>query len=123
TGQSVSRWPGLTSTDTMIARIAVIRDAGEGQIGVLARTDILGPEWPFERTLERLNAYRTAGADWTMAVFVRSAAELTASAAPSPEQAIAIAVPGAGGYRPTVADAERAGCRGFLVTGPHAIAH
>jgi hypothetical protein len=58
-----------------------------------------------------------------MPVFVRSPSELAATAAPSPAQAIAIAVPGAGGYRPGIVDAERASCRGILVTGPHAIAH
>lgn len=123
TGQSVSRRPGLTSIETMNARIAVIREAADGQLGVLARTDVLGADWPFERTLERLAAYRAAGADWTMAVFVRSSSELAATVAPSPAQAIAIAVLGAGGYRPSVGDAARAGCRGILVTGPHAVAH
>lgn len=117
TGQSVSSKPALCPTSTMIARIDTVRSAGADELIVLARSDVLGGDWPFETTLGRLDAYRQAGAQWTMPVFVRSQAELAAAAELNPEGTIAIAVRGASGYAPSVADSAQLGCRGLIVTG------
>jgi 2,3-dimethylmalate lyase len=117
TGQSVSSAPKLCSTATMQARVRVARKAGGDDFIVLARSDVLGEDWPFETTLERLEAYRAAGAQWTMAVFVRSREELAASAGVNPHGSIAIAVPGSSGYIPSAQDASELGCRAMLVTG------
>jgi methylisocitrate lyase len=117
TGQSVSARSGLCSPETMLARVNVAKNAGGTDVKVLARTDVIGADWPREHTLERLSAYRDAGADWTMAVFVRSYEELVATADVNVDGALAIAVPGATGYVPTARESFAAGCRGILVTG------
>lgn len=101
----------------MLARVDAARSAGGDDFIVLARSDILGPDWPFETTLERLNAYRAAGAQWTMPVFVRSREELAEAVAVNPEGTTAIAVPGSSGYAPSADEAFALGCLALIVTG------
>jgi 2-methylisocitrate lyase-like PEP mutase family enzyme len=118
TGQSVAASsPGLCDACDMVARIRVAKEAGVGGLAVLARTDIVGGDWPFDETLGRLEQYRDAGADWLTAVYVRSREELAAAAHVGKDQFVGIAVPGATGYIPDPADAFSLGCVGLIVTG------
>lgn len=118
TGQSVARSnPKLGEPTAMIERIRAAKEATGGSLRVLGRTDLVGHEWRFEDTLERLELYRDAGADWLTAVFLRSQAELASASAVSAGQFVAIAVPGATGYVVNHRDAFAAGCVGVIVTG------
>jgi 2-methylisocitrate lyase-like PEP mutase family enzyme len=118
TGQSVSRSnPKLSDPAVMVARIRVAKEATNGALGVLARTDLAGAEWRFEDTLERLERYREAKADWLTAVFLRSQTELASAVGISDGRFVAIAVPGVTRYVPEPSDAFEAGCVGVIVTG------
>lgn len=118
TGQSVdAAAPGLCTPETMVARIAAAKEATGGALEVLARTDVLGAEWPFDETVARLARYRDAGADRLTAVFLRSAEELAGANDVAPDRFVAVAVPGPGGFVPEPEDASAAGCAGVIVTG------
>jgi 2-methylisocitrate lyase-like PEP mutase family enzyme len=118
TGQSIAvGTPGLCDPTVMVDRIRRVQDATGGQLGVLARTDLVGASGEIGDSLERLTRYREAGADWLTAVFVRSRDELAACANIAPERFVAIAVPGTTGYVPDPADAFAVGCVGTIITG------
>jgi 2-methylisocitrate lyase-like PEP mutase family enzyme len=117
TGQSVAAAPGLGDPSLMIERIASARDDAGARLTVLARTDVIGPDWPFEQTLDRLKAYAAAGADLLTAVYLRSRTELAAAADAVDGRFVAIAVPGSSGYVPDPGDAFASGCRAVIVTG------
>ena len=76
TGQSRPPNAQLAEPDAMCSRIRIVRVAAQGEMGILARTDILNSRWPLENSIARLERYVDAGADWVVAVNVRSADEL-----------------------------------------------
>ena len=118
-GQSVAAQPGLCTPQTMAARVRLARAVGGEELKLLARTDILGADWPLDEVLRRLELYLEAGADWAMPVYLRSAGELERAAAVAPGRVIALAAPGASGYVPTLEEARAAGLRALLVVGQH----
>jgi 2-methylisocitrate lyase-like PEP mutase family enzyme len=118
TGQSVAATgAGLCEPSVMVERIQAAKDATRGRLGVLARTDVVGPDWRFEESLSRLALYRDAGADWLTAVFVRSRAELVLAAELAADRLVAVAVPAVTGYVPEPREASSSGCAGVIVTG------
>lgn len=106
--------PGLCHPDDMVARIKVVHEATDGRLHVIARTDVLGKDWPFEESLARLRAYEEAGAQWLMPVGLRSRDELEQTCALAPNRVIAVATPGATGYLPSLEDARACNCRALL---------
>ena len=109
TGQSTGAKPALCDPDEMCRRITVAKDAGDGDMWVLARTDVLSNDWPIEETLRRLGLYLEAGADAVTAVYVRSPQDIEAVGALAPGRALSINGRGPNGYVPTISDAKAAG--------------
>jgi 2-methylisocitrate lyase-like PEP mutase family enzyme len=108
-------YPGaneLCSIEVMLGRIEVVQSAGGGQVRLLARTDILGPDWPFDETKRRLERYLAHGADWVIPAFLRTHQELTTISNLAPRKAMSM--PEVDGF-PTIADSVNAGCCGAVV--------
>jgi 2-methylisocitrate lyase-like PEP mutase family enzyme len=117
TGQSIGVRPGLCSSDLMVRRIRVIRSVAGSNLGILARTDVIGKEWDFQETIRRLSLYLDAGATWVLANWLRSADELQAVAALSAGRAFSMNVHGVGGYIPSITETRNLDLRGILMTG------
>lgn len=116
TGQSVNpNDPGLCEPSTMWDRIRRIRGVAGTDIQILARTDRV-PGVSFDQSVQRLVSYEEAGANWVLPVFLESRDELEVLSREFVDRLFVITVAGRGGYVPTVADIEMAGCRAVLVT-------
>jgi 2-methylisocitrate lyase-like PEP mutase family enzyme len=110
-----AQYPGanqLCSIQVMLGRIKVVQSAGAGQVRLLARTDILGPDWPFDETERRLERYLAHGADWVIPAFLRTPDELTAISKLAPGKAMSM--PEVDGF-PTIGDSVNAACCGAVV--------
>jgi 2-methylisocitrate lyase-like PEP mutase family enzyme len=117
TGQSIGINPGLCSSELMVRRIQVMRAVAGTSLGILARTDVIGKEWDFQQTIDRLGLYLDAGATWVMANWLRSPDELEAVAALSKGRAFSMNVHGVDGYMPSVKETRALDLRGILMTG------
>jgi 2-methylisocitrate lyase-like PEP mutase family enzyme len=79
-GESALNRPRLCKPDDMVERIRVAKDAGGGELKVMARTDILSADWPLSESLDRIRRYSDAGADWLIVLGARSHDEMAAIA-------------------------------------------
>lgn len=117
TGQSIGSIPALCDAQEMCDRIKAAKDACSDGMRVLARTDVLGIDWPIEETVRRLRLYLECGADWVTAAYVRSKEELEIVASAAPGRAIAINGRGVSGYVPSLEDVRASGLKAHVMGG------
>lgn len=111
-----AKFPGagkLCEPEEMLARLAVIRLASGSSIAILARTDVLGPNWPLAESLRRLRIYLDGGADWVVAAFLRTPDEVRQVARMAAPRAMSM--PEIDGI-PSLADSADAGYCAALVS-------
>ena len=113
-GQAYTDAPGLCTSAEMVRRIEVVAGATNNALQVIARTDIISKVAPFEDVLARLRSYRDAGANWFMAIDLRTREELD-SVSDLVDGRVWVVVRRGSGYLPSLEDAQAFGCRSYLI--------
>jgi 2-methylisocitrate lyase-like PEP mutase family enzyme len=122
-GQSKSLMnPGLCDPEVMLQRMELIKSIVGDELEVLARTDYL-PGMDFEDSLERLELYSKAGADWLVPVFAPSRDAVKAAAEQFAGRLFVLSasppINGAMRYAPTYADLQELNPIAIKVTGQY----